>query len=95
MKMKIVISIELSTLALRDASIVNAVLISVGFHDTDASIWHLQLEFFGMPNQSQNINVDSHMQIMDKLTHLCLAPHGLSNSAADVAKKSQNQVLFP
>ena len=25
---------------------------------------------------------------MDKLTHLCLAPHGLSNSAA---KKSQNQ----
>ena len=28
---------------------------------------------------------------MDKLTHLCLANHGLSNSAADVAKKSQNQ----
>ena len=41
-----------------------------------------------MPNKSQNINVDSHIQTRDKLTHLCLAPHGLSNSAA---KKSQNQ----
>ena len=41
MSIKIVVSVDLSTLALRDASIVNAVLISVGCHDTDASIWHL------------------------------------------------------